>query len=164
MAARHRTLIPASVQAAGRLPESDVQTHKETESTGLHNDALESGTGKGTTTGSRGRPRKRCVIIAVDSTGIKVANRGEWIRDKWQKKKRGYIKIHVAVNTKTKQIIISMIVTKEKVSDGRMLKPLVKQVPYVMWTRQSQMEHIRYKRQLSVPRQHRGGACHQGEK
>ena len=68
------------------------------------------------------------VIIAVDSTGIKVANRGEWIRDKWQMKKRGYIKIHVAVNTKTKQII-SMIVTKEKVSDGRMLKPLVKQVP-----------------------------------
>jgi hypothetical protein len=45
------------------------------------------------------------------------------------KKKRGYIKIHVAVNTNTKQII-SMIVTKEKkVSDGRMLKPLVKQVP-----------------------------------
>lgn len=34
----------------------------------------------------------------------------------------------MAVNTKTKQII-SMIVTKEKVSDGRMLKPLVKQVP-----------------------------------
>jgi hypothetical protein len=71
-----------------------------------------------------------CHNSSVDSTGIKVANRGEWIRDKWQKKKkRGYIKIHVAVNTKTKQIIISMIVTKEKVSDGRMLKPLVKQVP-----------------------------------
>jgi hypothetical protein len=55
------THIPtASVQAAGRLPESDVQTHKETESTGLHNnDALESGTGKGTAAGSRGRPKKK---------------------------------------------------------------------------------------------------------
>jgi hypothetical protein len=34
------------------------------------------------------------ITIAVDSTGIKVTNRGEWIRDKW-KRRRGFIKIHV---------------------------------------------------------------------
>ncbi len=28
------------------------------------------------------------VIIAVDSTGIKVTNRGQWLRDKWFVKKR----------------------------------------------------------------------------
>jgi hypothetical protein len=50
--------------------------------------------------------------IAVDSTGIKVTNRGEWIRDKW-KKRRGFIKIHVAVNVRTKKIL-SMEVTKEE--------------------------------------------------
>lgn len=67
------------------------------------------------------------VVIAVDSTGIKVTNRGEWILDKWKNKKRirkGFIKIHVAVDIKTKKIV-SMRVTKEDVHDGKMLKELV---------------------------------------
>jgi hypothetical protein len=63
------------------------------------------------------------VTIAVDSSGIKVSNRGEWIRKKW-KVKRGFIKVHIAVDTRTKQIL-AMEITKEEVSDGRMLKRLV---------------------------------------
>ena len=35
------------------------------------------------------------LIIAIDSTGIKVTNRGQWMRDKWNAKKKGYLKIHV---------------------------------------------------------------------
>ena len=27
------------------------------------------------------------IVIAIDSTGIKVANRGEWMRQKWQKRR-----------------------------------------------------------------------------
>jgi transposase len=64
------------------------------------------------------------VTIAVDSTGIKVSNRGEWIRKKW-KVKRGFIKVHIAVDTKTKQIL-AIEVTREDVGDGRMLGRLVK--------------------------------------
>lgn len=64
------------------------------------------------------------ITIAVDSTGIKVSNRGEWIRKKW-KVKRGFIKVHIAVDTKTKQII-AIEVTKEDVGDGRMLGRLVR--------------------------------------
>lgn len=67
---------------------------------------------------------KDVVTIAVDSTGIKVTNRGEWIRNKWNKERRGFIKIHIAVDIKTKHIV-SMKVTKEDVSDNKMLKPLV---------------------------------------
>ena len=66
-------------------------------------------------------------MIAVDSTGIKATNRGEWMLDKWKNKKRmrkGFIKIHVAVDIKTKKIV-SMSVTKEDVYDGKMLKELV---------------------------------------
>ena len=63
------------------------------------------------------------VTIAVDSSGIKVSNRGEWIHKKW-KVKRGFIKVHIAVDTKTKQIL-AIEVTKEDVGDGRMLKRLV---------------------------------------
>ena len=35
------------------------------------------------------------LIIAIDSTGIKVTNRGQWMRDKWNIKKKGYLKIHM---------------------------------------------------------------------
>ena len=67
------------------------------------------------------------VIVAVDSTGINVTNRGHWILDKWKQKKRlrkGFVKIHLAVVIKTKKIV-SMSVTKEDVHDGKILKDLV---------------------------------------
>ena len=64
------------------------------------------------------------IVIAVDSTGIKVANRGEWMREKWKTRRRGFIKIHIAVDVKSKQIT-SIQVTKENVTDGKMLKSLV---------------------------------------
>ena len=41
---------------------------------------------------------KRDQIIAIDGTGLKVTNRGEWIRHKW-KIKRGWVKVVLAGNT-----------------------------------------------------------------
>jgi hypothetical protein len=68
------------------------------------------------------------VIIAADSTGIKVTNRGQWMQDKWDvKNKKGYLKIHVAVNIKTKEIL-ALEVTDEKVHDGKVIKQLIEQV------------------------------------
>jgi hypothetical protein len=65
------------------------------------------------------------VVIAIDASGIKVTNRGEWRRELWgDKSKRGYLKIHVAVDTKTKQIL-AMEVTDERTGDSKMFKPLV---------------------------------------
>jgi hypothetical protein len=64
------------------------------------------------------------IVIAIDSTGIKTANRGQWLRDKWSAKKKGYLKIHVAVNTKTKEIL-ALEVTDEKVHDGKVMCKLV---------------------------------------
>lgn len=65
------------------------------------------------------------IVLAVDASGIKVANRGDWIRRKW-KVKRGYLKIHIAVDVKRKKIL-ALEVTNEKVGDGRMLQPLVEE-------------------------------------
>jgi hypothetical protein len=62
-------------------------------------------------------------VIALDSTGIKVANRGEWMRHKWHVRK-GYLKIHLAVDIKKKRIL-SLDVTSEEVHDGKMLKKLI---------------------------------------
>ena len=52
------------------------------------------------------------------------------MRDKWHIKnnnKKGYLKIHVAVNVKTKKIL-SMLVTDEHVHDSKVLPGLVDDV------------------------------------
>ena len=67
------------------------------------------------------------VIIAADSTGIKVTNRGQWMQDKWKTGKKGYLKIHVAVDVKTKEIL-ALEVTDEKVHDSKVMKNLVEGV------------------------------------
>ena len=69
------------------------------------------------------------LIIAIDSTGIKVTtNRGQWLRDKWHvKNKKGYLKIHIAVDVRSKKIL-SMKVTDEHVHDSKVLPELVENV------------------------------------
>jgi hypothetical protein len=66
------------------------------------------------------------LVIAIDSTGIKVTNRGQWMREKWNvnNKNKGYLKIHIAVDVKTKKIL-SMKVTDEHVHDSKALPELV---------------------------------------
>lgn len=64
------------------------------------------------------------VSVAVDASGIKVHNSGDWIRRVW-KVKRGYLKIHFAVDVRTKQVV-SMDVSSEKVHEGKRMKRLVK--------------------------------------
>ena len=69
-------------------------------------------------------PEADYIVVAIDSTGIKVTNRGEWMRDKWHIKRKGYLKIHIAVDVKSKKIL-SMKVTDEHVHDGRAVPELV---------------------------------------
>jgi IS5 family transposase len=66
------------------------------------------------------------IVIAIDSTGIKVTNRGQWMQDKWnvRNNKKGYLKIHIAVDVKSKKIL-SMKVTDEHVHDSKELPELV---------------------------------------
>jgi hypothetical protein len=64
------------------------------------------------------------ITIAIDSTGIKVTIRGQLMQDKWNVRKKGYLKIHVAVNVMTKKIL-SMKVTDEHVHDSKALPELV---------------------------------------
>jgi hypothetical protein len=69
------------------------------------------------------------IVIALDSIGIKVSNRGgEWMRHKWHVRSRGYLKIHVVAVDIRKKKVVSLQVTSEEVHDSsRMLiKKLVK--------------------------------------
>ncbi len=65
------------------------------------------------------------VIIAVDASGVKVTNRGEWMREKW-KVHRGWIKVHIAADIKTKETL-GIEITDETVSDSEKFDDLINQ-------------------------------------
>ncbi|MDN5844871.1 MAG: IS5 family transposase [Candidatus Nitrosocosmicus sp.] len=72
------------------------------------------------------------VMISIDSSGAKITNRGQWMDKKWKvQNRKGYLKIHIAVNIKTKEIL-ALEVTDEKVHDSKMLKTLVDQVSNIL--------------------------------
>lgn len=64
-------------------------------------------------------------IVAVDASGIKLYNSGQWIREK-HKKKGPFLKIHIAVNIKTKQAV-AIEITEDSVGDNKMALPLIDQ-------------------------------------
>ena len=45
------------------------------------------------------------IVIAIDKYRYQVTNRGQWMKEKWNVKKKGYLKIHIAVNIKSKKIL-----------------------------------------------------------
>lgn len=63
--------------------------------------------------------------VAIDSTGIKLRFSGQWIREK-HKVKSPFLKLHVAVNTKTNQAVARSL-TEDSISDGSQAKKLLKE-------------------------------------
>src|SRR5680860_1666044 len=86
--------IPDYSNISRRINRLDIKIEDDDDKSNLHNDYF---------------------IIAIDSTGIKLSNRGEWIRHRWNVK-RGYLKIHVAVDIKKKRVL-SLKVTSEQIHD-----------------------------------------------
>lgn len=64
------------------------------------------------------------IVIAVDSTGVKVHKSGGWIERKHGKKKR-YVKIHLAIDVETKEAL-AMIVTTDGTHDSRVFSKLLR--------------------------------------
>lgn len=53
------------------------------------------------------------IFVANDGSGIKVSNRGEWIRQKW-KIRRGWIKAIITVNTEDKKLLDIEVFDKDQ--------------------------------------------------
>ena len=66
---------------------------------------------------------------AVDLIGIKVTNRGDWMREKHGTQRRGWLKVHVTVDVESKRLL-SLEVTEENTSDSEVLRPLLKDVNF----------------------------------
>jgi len=62
-------------------------------------------------------------IVGCDGTGIKVSNRGEWMRQKW-KVRRGWIKVIILGNKRGK--IIDVIVGTETASENFAFRKMLK--------------------------------------
>jgi len=64
------------------------------------------------------------IVIAVDSTGVRVHKAGGWVEWEHGKKKR-YVKIHLAVNVETKEAL-AMLVTTDGTHDSRVFPELLR--------------------------------------
>lgn len=65
--------------------------------------------------------------MAIDSTGIKVTNRGDWIREKHGVQHKGWIKIHIAVDAETMKPV-AFEITDERIPDQKMVDSLLKDI------------------------------------
>ncbi len=63
------------------------------------------------------------IEITFDSTGLKVQNRGEWMRQKYHVR-RGFIKLHITCD-REKHRITSVQVTDEHAHDTKEFEPLL---------------------------------------
>jgi len=68
------------------------------------------------------------IVIAIDSSGVKVTNKGEWMRKKWRGGEyKGWIKVHVAVDVRSKKVM-AMEMTDERTADYTAVPSLIDQI------------------------------------
>jgi hypothetical protein len=74
------------------------------------------------------RKTKDNFTMIVDSSGISITNRGEWMRKIHRKGKidecKGFLKLHVAIDEETKEILTAEITT-EKIGDNKKFNQLI---------------------------------------
>jgi len=77
---------------------------------------------------------KEGMVLILDSSGLKVMGEGEW-RGRGERKRKGWIKVHVAVDGSSKKIL-NFVVTKENVHESKVFGELIE------WVRGSVREVI----------------------
>jgi hypothetical protein len=67
------------------------------------------------------------ITLIVDASGLTITKKGDYIEQKWIRKKKEFIKLHIAVDAKSKQIV-SFRVTKGNVHDSKKFSPMIREV------------------------------------
>ncbi len=67
------------------------------------------------------------ITLVVDASGLTLTKKGDYIEQKWIRKKKEFVKLHIAVDAKSMKII-SFRVTKGNVHDSKKLGPMIKEV------------------------------------
>jgi hypothetical protein len=66
------------------------------------------------------------ITLVVDASGLTVSKKGDYIEEKWIRKKKEFIKLHIAVDAKSKKVI-SFRITRGNVHDAKKFCPLVRE-------------------------------------
>ena len=66
------------------------------------------------------------ITMIVDASGLTVSKKGDYIEEKWIRKKKEFVKLHIAVDAKSKKVV-SFRITKGNVHDTRKFGPLVRE-------------------------------------
>lgn len=77
---------------------------------------------------SDGKTKTEIVFLAGDSTGLKLTSRGDWMGEKW-KIRRGFVKLHIMVDSKTKKIY-AVSITDDSHGDAPEFKKLLDEALY----------------------------------
>jgi hypothetical protein len=66
------------------------------------------------------------LTLIVDASGLTMTKKGDYIEQKWIRKKKEFIKLHIAVDAKSEKIV-SFRVTKGNVHDSKMFSPMIRE-------------------------------------
>ena len=66
------------------------------------------------------------ITLVVDASGLTVSKKGDYIEEKWIRKKKELIKLHIAIDAKSKKVV-SFRVTRGNVHDAKKFCPLVRE-------------------------------------
>ena len=69
----------------------------------------------------------KSITVVIDASGLTTSKKGNYIEDKWKKERREYLKLHIAVDVKSKQIV-SFRITKGTVHDSKKFVPMIKEI------------------------------------
>jgi Transposase DDE domain len=67
------------------------------------------------------------ITVIVDASGLTITKKGDYIEQKWIRKKKEFIKLHIAVDAKSEKIV-SFRVTKGNVHDSKQFSPMIREV------------------------------------
>ena len=67
------------------------------------------------------------ITVIVDASGLTITKKGDYIEQKWIRKKKEFIKLHIAVDAKSEKIL-SFRVTKGSVHDSKKFSPMIREV------------------------------------
>ena len=64
------------------------------------------------------------MTVVIDSSGFKITERGDWLSSKWNHKRKGWIKMHIAIDAE-RMNVVSLTITKENTHDTKEFRKLL---------------------------------------
>ena len=66
-------------------------------------------------------------MLIVDVSGLTISKKGDYIEEKWIRKKKEFVKLHIAVDEESKKIVVAFRITKGNIHDTKKFGQLVKE-------------------------------------